>query len=64
MNKCARDIHFYTYKPSDILWGISQTMLTQVRRRKMWRLNRIYIVCSQAAPLNMIRYRYGTPNNP
>ena len=27
MNKCARDMHFYTYKPSgDILWDVRQTV--------------------------------------
>ena len=26
MNKCARDMHFNTYKPNDILWDIRQTV--------------------------------------
>ena len=26
INKCARNMHFYTYTPSDILWDIRQTV--------------------------------------
>ena len=26
MNTCARDMHFYTYKSSDFLWDIRQTV--------------------------------------
>ena len=26
MNKCDRDMHFYTYKPNVILWDIGQTV--------------------------------------
>ena len=58
MNKCARDMHFYKYKPNDIL-DIRQTVKTQIRRRQMWHLNRIYIACSQTALFNLMKYKYG-----
>ena len=64
MNKCARDMHFYTYKSSDFLWDIRQTVLTEIRRRKMWRLIRIYNVCSQTALLYLIKYKYGVIQQP